>query len=161
VFFIRPHPETNIAVFHAYKHAETSLQECVEQIELDMKRYCGEHVQLVKVHAAHDWPYMPHYHTAELQAGYYSEFQAMQGKNSTYYVGSLFNGELVESCIKYSLDIVRNHFDTVHDPALCTPSFFLGNIAASDSSVVSSDTQQFIESQVVISCNIQGTVATH
>ena len=57
-----------------------------------------------------DWAYFPHVPCAAVDAGFYSELEAMQGENRTFYSGGLLAFELVESIAEYSHHLVQTHF---------------------------------------------------
>jgi hypothetical protein len=57
-----------------------------------------------------EWPYFPHVSREDMKAGYYTDFEAMQGENHTYYTNGLLSFELVESVVNYSKHLVANHF---------------------------------------------------
>ena len=56
--------------------------------------------------------YFPHFSEADLQGlDPYNRLEALQGNNSTYFLGSLFNGELTEYCMEYAEYIVDKFFN--------------------------------------------------
>jgi Flavin containing amine oxidoreductase len=57
-----------------------------------------------------DWAYFPHVPCAAVDAGFYSELEAMQGENRTFYCGGLLAFELVECIAEYSHHLVQTHF---------------------------------------------------
>ena len=57
-----------------------------------------------------DWAYFPHVPCAAVDAGFYSELEAMQGENRTFYCGGLLAFELVECIAEYSHHLVQAHF---------------------------------------------------
>ncbi|THG93537.1 hypothetical protein EW026_g7723 [Hermanssonia centrifuga] len=59
------------------------------------------------------WDYFPHYDTAQLNEGFYSKFNMLQGQKNTYYASG-FNGfEMVEFAIRAGQDIVNTYFPKV------------------------------------------------
>jgi hypothetical protein len=60
--------------------------------------------------AVRQWRYFPHATCAALQAGFYTKFEALQGRNDTYYAGSLACFECVEDAMAYADQLVRRFF---------------------------------------------------
>ncbi|TDQ43896.1 FAD-dependent oxidoreductase [Actinorugispora endophytica] len=56
------------------------------------------------------WPFMPHFAGADVADGVLDRVERMQGRNSTYYAGSLLGYELVETNVAYSRELVRRFF---------------------------------------------------
>jgi hypothetical protein len=54
-----------------------------------------------------DWAYFPHVDPQAFAEGYYDDFEAMQGENSTWYSGSLLAFESVENVVAYSEQLVE------------------------------------------------------
>ena len=40
----------------------------------------------------------------------YARLEALQGEQNTYYLGSLFNGELTNYCVEYAESLISKHF---------------------------------------------------
>ena len=57
-----------------------------------------------------DWAYFPHVSVDDFDAGFYGEFEAMQGHRRTWYTGGLLAFELVETIAEYSHGLVSTHF---------------------------------------------------
>ena len=56
------------------------------------------------------WPYFQHFRVQEIRSGFYRQFEDIQGRNNTYFVGGLMNFELVDTVMCYSKHIVDTHF---------------------------------------------------
>jgi protoporphyrinogen oxidase len=56
------------------------------------------------------WHYFRHIGPADFRAGYYDDWESIQGKNSTYYVGGLFDFDFIEGIIRYSKNLVEKNF---------------------------------------------------
>ena len=54
--------------------------------------------------------YFPHYGAEALKAGIYDRFNALQGKQATYYVSALNGFELVEYALRGAVDLVETYF---------------------------------------------------
>ena len=57
-----------------------------------------------------EFPYFPHVDAKEMADKFYDRFEAMQGRNNTYYVGGLLNFELVETIVNYSKALIDKNF---------------------------------------------------
>lgn len=59
-----------------------------------------------------DWAYFPHFEPADVDAGYYSDLDALQGdpRTRTYYCGGLLGFELVETIAEQAHHLVQTHF---------------------------------------------------
>ena len=57
-----------------------------------------------------EFPYFAHVGAKDMADKFYDRFEAMQGKNNTYYVGGLLNFELVETIVNYSKSLTEKNF---------------------------------------------------
>jgi predicted NAD/FAD-binding protein len=57
-----------------------------------------------------DWAYFPHVSSADLAAGFYDEFERMQGGSGTYFTGGLLGFETVGNTVRYSESLVERFF---------------------------------------------------
>ena len=57
-----------------------------------------------------EFPYFAHVDAEEMADKFYDRFEAMQGRNNTYYVGGLLNFELVETIVNYSKALIDKNF---------------------------------------------------
>ncbi|KIY43322.1 hypothetical protein FISHEDRAFT_62782, partial [Fistulina hepatica ATCC 64428] len=57
-----------------------------------------------------DQDYFPHFETLDLAAGIYDQYNALQGKNNTYYTSGLNGFELIEFAIRAGQDLVASFF---------------------------------------------------
>ncbi len=64
----------------------------------------------IRASTCDDWAYFPHVPRTAMDAGFYSELEALQGQNRTYYCGGLLAFELVESIAEYAHRMVQTHF---------------------------------------------------
>ena len=115
--FIRPSPDPIIVVW-AYRDTKRSKSalEMVSGVVNDFHAIEGfENVALVKVHTAEDWEYMPHFSPENLQRGFLSDFESIQGCNNTFWCGSLFNGEFVETNLQYAKYLIEQKFPPLTD----------------------------------------------
>ena len=107
VSFHHRYDETDVYTIYSYGNASMTGDDIIGYIKDDVERMGGK---LVQVHAQRAWKYMPHVSRQELKDGYYQQFEAMQGKHHTYYVGSLLNFELIEGNVAYARELVRRFF---------------------------------------------------
>ncbi len=67
-------------------------------------------VALSDVKAIRKWDYFPHFNTADLADGIYARYNALQGKQHTYYSSGLNGFETVEFAIRAGKDLVQSFF---------------------------------------------------
>lgn len=104
----------NIAILYIYESSLMTQKELLRGIELDFQDlFQNSDIFISCVHAYKNWSnYMPHFSNEDTQLGrLYEIFESIQGQNKTYYCGSLFNGEMVESNIAYSRNLVHKYFE--------------------------------------------------
>jgi len=63
-----------------------------------------------KIIAQEKWDYFPHFDQKDITSGCYDQLENFQGKQNTYYVGSLLSFETVEHVVTYSKALVENYF---------------------------------------------------
>ncbi len=107
----RQYPESNFISIYSRGDREETIGR--EKIEANNRRFLGE-IAAQDPDAAplnsDDWAYFPHVPCAAVDAGFYSELEAMQGENRTFYCGGLLAFELVECIAEYSHHLVQTHF---------------------------------------------------
>lgn len=54
------------------------------------------------------WKYFPHVLSADLEQGFYSRLESLQGQNGLYFTGGLMAFETVHNIISYSKDLIEN-----------------------------------------------------
>jgi hypothetical protein len=54
--------------------------------------------------------YFPHVSVESMQAGFYDQMEALQGKNNTWYVGGTLSFETVEHSARYAQTLVQTYF---------------------------------------------------
>ncbi|KAI0743306.1 hypothetical protein BC629DRAFT_1585253 [Irpex lacteus] len=62
------------------------------------------------VKAIRQWDYFPHLNTTDLRSGLYEKYNALQGKQHTYYSSGLNGFETVEFAIRAGKDLVQSFF---------------------------------------------------
>lgn len=69
---------------------------------------CG--IELGEYYTYSEFPYFPHVDSKVMSEGFYDQFEALQGKSKTFYVGGLMNFELVETIVNYSRSLIESNF---------------------------------------------------
>jgi hypothetical protein len=87
---------------------EIKKQDILDRNKEFIMKACG--VDIGPYYSFSEFPYFPHVSSADMQGGYYDDFDKIQGANNTFYVGGLMNFELVETIMNYSKHLVRAHF---------------------------------------------------
>ena len=106
-----PYDDTDICVFFSYGSAEIDGAAIVEQIKATVAEMGGE---MVAVNHQRDWSYFPHVSSQAMQQGYYPRLEALQGQQNCWYLGSIFNFELMDCNIAYTRELVRQHFPSLN-----------------------------------------------
>jgi len=107
----RQYPESNFISIYSRGDREQTISR--EKIEANNRRFLGEIAAQdpgAEPLNSDDWAYFPHVPCAAVDAGFYSELEAMQGENRTFYCGGLLAFELVECIAEYSHHLVQTHF---------------------------------------------------
>ncbi|MEU6253477.1 alpha/beta fold hydrolase [Streptomyces sp. NPDC047043] len=102
----------------------------------DVTSLLGEDVaalggRLDEVRLHREWAFMPHFGADDLRDGVLDRLEAMQGRQRTYYAGSLPGFELVECVVAQAQELARRHFaapprTTTPDPTLTAPALGAG-----------------------------------
>ena len=79
----------------------------VNYLYQDVKDMGGNIVEICQVFK---WDYFPHFAPKDLESGIYQKLMNFQGKRSTFYLGSIFNFELVECNIAFTKHLIQTHF---------------------------------------------------
>ena len=104
VAFHHRHPDSDVYLFWAYLEEGMTDEELLGRLGEDAARLGG---RFTTVHAVHRWRYFPHVSPAAMEAGFYRRAAAMQGRQHTFYAGSLFNFELVDCNMRHARAIAR------------------------------------------------------
>ncbi|WP_330281461.1 protoporphyrinogen/coproporphyrinogen oxidase [Streptomyces sp. NBC_00588] len=97
------YPDSEVRTFYSYGHPG----DVTELLHEDVARLGG---RLRDVHLHQPWAFMPHFGSADLEAGALDRLDALQGRDRTYYAGGLPAFELVECTVAHAQDLVRRHF---------------------------------------------------
>jgi len=107
-------------VFMAYQNVRAGQADAEAQrlLEEDFREVGGGTVAGVLLHRK--WDYFEHVPKPSLAEGYYDRFEALQGKDGTWFVTGLLALESVETCARYARRLMEEAFreDRVTRPAL-------------------------------------------
>jgi acyl carrier protein len=111
VAFHRRYDDSSIYCCYAYGDSPAAVQRGLRE---DVARAGG---RLEAIHLHRQWRYFPHARSADVADGFFERLEARQGRDRTYYVGSLLGFELVEATIGHARDLARRHFARPGSPA--------------------------------------------
>lgn len=104
--FWRPSPDSGACVFYTRPSEGMSAGRIAAGIRDSMGSiYPGAMVGRVLSHS--DWNYFPHVDVEAFKAGFFDDFEALQGSRATWYCGSLPAFESVENVFAYSETMVE------------------------------------------------------
>ncbi len=106
--------DNELTAFYAYLPTKDPTPGDEVRLKEQVTRYAGA----VGGRIRHDddwhqydvWHYFRHIDPADFREGYYDDWESIQGKNSTYYVGGLFDFDFVEGIVQYSRNLVERNF---------------------------------------------------
>lgn len=103
------------AAFYVMNPDGLSDEELFDNIRSDMallKTLDGKPVNVEVKEIIHheNWQYFPHVPSDELAAGFYDQFESMQGDKATYYSGGLLGFETVGNTVRYSESLIQRFF---------------------------------------------------
>ncbi len=101
------HPGSDVHTFYAYGDARIDESVVLERLRDDLARMGGA---LGEVSLVRRWKYFPHVTADDAREGYYDRLDALQGRQQTVFVGSLFNFELIECNVAWAESVVARHF---------------------------------------------------
>jgi predicted NAD/FAD-binding protein len=70
----------------------------------------GMGARLGRIHRLDHWDYFPHVDPADIAAGYFRRWEALQGRRRTWYAGELLSFPTTEHVAAYSRSLVRRYF---------------------------------------------------
>jgi predicted NAD/FAD-binding protein len=103
LFFYRRWLDRDLVLYYCLPPDGASLDSTVDTVTADVARMGGRLVRVVRRHA---WRYFPHVRRDELDAGFYSRIEALQGHRRTWFCGELFAFSSVETVVAYARDLV-------------------------------------------------------
>jgi hypothetical protein len=117
--YIKIYEDSPLAIFFTLAPAEYDPEEIVERIKRQVRAlpdYHGkgpgpdEHPHVTSVHRQKGWQYFPHVSLTDFRAGFYDQFESLQGYQQTYYAGSLLAYETVGTTVAYTRSLVERYF---------------------------------------------------
>lgn len=112
------HAENELMAFYARLTTDSPSDEderlLREQIEHYVQAFGGQIREDDDWHSYDAWLYFKHVSVEVLRAGYFDEWEKLQGASRTFYVGGLFDFDFVEGITRYSRQLVETHFVGKH-----------------------------------------------
>jgi hypothetical protein len=106
--YLRSRRELNWYYFAGYVGDELSFEEIQSWLRKDIANLGG---RLESPPVFERWNhYFPHYGSDEVREGYHARLEALQGQQSTYYVGELLSPLGVEASASYAERLMEKHF---------------------------------------------------
>lgn len=114
VAIMQQHRDNELMIFYAYLPTKDPGPED----EIRLKKQIGRYVQALggrirfedDWHSYDVWHYFRHVDPVDFRAGYYDQWERLQGKNRTFFVGGLFDFDYIEGIVRYSKDLVEKNF---------------------------------------------------
>ncbi len=101
-------PGSGVHTFYVLGDGTRSDEEVEAGLDEDIRALGGEPGPTV---ARVRWKYYPHVSCEDYRSGWYSRFEALQGRNRTYACGEIASFSTVERVIRYSRDLSRRFFE--------------------------------------------------
>lgn len=99
-----------IAVVYSYSDRPVSPAQIRQNVVDGINTLGGRPITLADIVDSDAWQYFPHVDSDALAAGFYDKVEALQGKNNTFWAGSLMNFELTERTAAYSMQLADRYF---------------------------------------------------
>lgn len=96
-------------VYMGYLHAmpNASESEVVGRFSAGIAEIGGDYIETLDVN---EWKYFPTVTVENMQAGFFDQVNALQGRNHTYYIGSSLSVERVDFAIRQTEEIINRYF---------------------------------------------------
>ncbi len=101
------HPGSDVVLFYSYGNDSLDGRDIEARLREDVTAIGGT---MGEVLLQKRWRYFPHVDPEAAAEGFHARLEALQGSNSTFYCGSLFNFELIECNVAYAEALVARHF---------------------------------------------------
>lgn len=116
--YIKIYEDSPVAIFFSLAPRDYDPAEIYERIKRQVRAlpdYQGKSGPLQSPHVTgmvrgEGWQYFPHVSLTEFRAGFYDQFESLQGYLQTYYSGSLLAYETVGTTVAYSRQLVDRCF---------------------------------------------------
>lgn len=106
--------DNELMAFYAYLPTKDPTSEDEVRLKEQVARYAraiGGRIRYEDDWHSYDaWHYFRHVTPTDFRDGYYDDWENIQGKNRTYYVGGLFDFDFVEGIVQYSKNLVKKNF---------------------------------------------------
>ncbi|OCK99957.1 FAD/NAD(P)-binding domain-containing protein [Cenococcum geophilum 1.58] len=98
--------------FESKEEARELLKTTLSKINKDPRNVTAMSVPVseIDIRAFRKWDYFPHFDSPELKNDWYGKFNALQGKEKTFWASGLNGMELVEWAIRAGQDVVNSYF---------------------------------------------------
>lgn len=98
--------------FESKEEARELLKTTLSKINKDPRNVTAMSVPVseIDIRAFRKWDYFPHFDSPELKNDWYGKFNALQGKEETFWASGLNGMELVEWAIRAGQDVVNSYF---------------------------------------------------
>lgn len=118
VAFHARYPDSDVVLFYAYGGEGIGADEVERRVRADVAGFGG---WMGETLLRRKWKYFPHVGPDAVEAGYFAQVEALQGRNGTLWCGSLLGFELIENNVAYAEALVGTHLgDGVAAPTKAT-----------------------------------------
>jgi hypothetical protein len=111
---LQQYPDNELMVFYAYLPTKNPSPADEVRLKEQVARYAraiGGRIRYEDDWHSYDvWHYFRHVTPSDMRAGFYDDWEAIQGLNHTYYVGGLLDFDFVEGIVQYSKELVERNF---------------------------------------------------
>ena len=112
--YIKIYPDSDLGIFFNLAPSEqvnhaAIYERIVRQVQ-DLPPYQGETARIVGEHSHKSWRYFPHVSLTDFSAGFYDQFESLQGCQQTFYSSSLLAYETVGTTVAYARGLVDRYF---------------------------------------------------
>jgi hypothetical protein len=108
------HPENELMAFYARLPTNNPTDEDERRLREHIESYARAFGGWIRDdddwHSYDAWLYFKHVSVEDLRQGYFDDWEKLQGKSRTFYVGGLFDFDYVEGIARYSRKLVETHF---------------------------------------------------
>lgn len=105
--FERAFEESNVYHFFCYGEPGQSEADILENVRIDARKLGGE---IAQVHVLQKWAYAPHVSPHDMALGFHRRLDQLQGRQNTYYAGSLLAFELTDHNVLQAKSLVDRFF---------------------------------------------------
>ena len=99
--------DQNIFSLYVIGKPEDSEETVEEDLQRDIEKLGGK---IIEKHEKRKWKYFPHVDSQAMSRGFYTDLEALQGVQNTYFAGEIMNFSTIENVVEYSNHLVEKHF---------------------------------------------------